>query len=82
LRRRWLEAEAALKIEGEILITRRSQPVAKLVYVAPPKTRTKTKRKRWDPDEHMRWLKRVHGNKMFPGIDEELAEARADRKLI
>ena len=78
LRQRWPEAEAALKIENEILITRDSQPVAKLVRVVPQKP----KRKRWDPKEHMRWLKKVYGNKMFPSSDEALAAARADRKLF
>lgn len=75
LRQRWPEAEAALKIENEILITRDSQPVAKLVRVVPQKP----KRKRWDPKEHMRWLKKVHGNKMLPSSDGIWAQARADR---
>ena len=33
LRQRWPEAEAALEVEDEILITRDSKPVAKLVRV-------------------------------------------------
>ena len=33
LRQRWPEAEAALQVEDEILITRDSKPVAKLVPV-------------------------------------------------
>ncbi|HEV2330239.1 MAG TPA: hypothetical protein VGY56_15765 [Verrucomicrobiae bacterium] len=78
LRQRWPEAEAALQIEDEILITRDSKPVAKLVRVAP----RKIKRKRWNPDEHMRWMKKVYGNKVFFDSDEQLAAARADRKLI
>ena len=78
LRQRWPEAEAALKIENEILITRDSKPVAKLVRLVPPVT----KRKRWNPEDHMKWIKKVYGNKIFPSIDEELAAARADRKLI
>jgi antitoxin (DNA-binding transcriptional repressor) of toxin-antitoxin stability system len=75
LRQRWPEAEAALQMEGEIVITRDSRPVAKLVRVNPPKK----KRKRWDPEEHMKWMKKVFGNKMFPGSDEMWARARADR---
>ena len=78
LRQRWPEAEAALQIEDEIIITRDSKPVAKLVRVAEPQT----KRKRWNPEEHQRWVKKVFGNKMFPSSDEQLAAARADRKLI
>lgn len=78
LRRHWPEAEAALQIEDEIVITRDSKPVAKLVRIAP----RKIKRKRFDPDEHMRWMKKVYGNKVFIDSDEQLTTARADRKLI
>jgi antitoxin (DNA-binding transcriptional repressor) of toxin-antitoxin stability system len=78
LRQRWPEAEAALQVEDEILITRDSKPVAKLVRFVPPARR----RKRWNAEEHMKWMKKVYGNKVFPSSDEELAEARADRKLI
>ena len=78
LRQRWPEAEAALKVEDEILITRDSKPVAKLVRLIP----AKTKRRRWDPEDHRKWIKKVYGNRVFPSIDGELAAARADRKLI
>jgi antitoxin (DNA-binding transcriptional repressor) of toxin-antitoxin stability system len=78
LRQRWPEAEAALQAEDEILITRDSKPVAKLVRFVPPKT----KRKRWNPEDHKKWIKRVFGDKVFPSSDEALAENRADRKLI
>jgi antitoxin (DNA-binding transcriptional repressor) of toxin-antitoxin stability system len=77
LRQRWPEAEAALQVENEILITRDSKPVAKLVRVV----ERKAKRKRWDPEEHRRWIKKVYGDKVLPSSDEQLAEARADRKL-
>jgi antitoxin (DNA-binding transcriptional repressor) of toxin-antitoxin stability system len=77
LRQRWPEAEAALKVEDEILITRDSKPVAKLVRITPPETR----RKRWNPDEHAARIGKILGNKIFPSIDEELAKARADRRL-
>jgi antitoxin (DNA-binding transcriptional repressor) of toxin-antitoxin stability system len=77
LRQRWPEAEAALKLEEEILITRDSRPVAKLVYVGPQEP----KLKRWNPDAHAARIKRILGNKIFPGIDSELATARADRKV-
>jgi len=78
LRQRWPEAEAALKVEEEILITRDSKPVAKLVRFHPPFS----KRKRWNAEDHRKWIKKVYGNKVFPSIDKELAAARADRKLI
>ena len=75
LRQRWPEAEAALAVEDEILITRDSKPVAKLVRLVPAKAR----RKRWDPEAHAAWLKRVWGHKKVPSSDAALARARADR---
>ena len=77
LRQRWPEAEAALEAEDEIIITRDSRPVAKLVRVMPPQAR----RRRWNLEEHRRWIKKVFGNKVLPSIDERLAAARAERKL-
>jgi hypothetical protein len=41
-----------------------------------------TKRPRWNPEEHRRWMKKVYGNKVFPSSDERLGADRADRKLI
>ena len=77
LRQRWPEAEAALQAEDEIIVTRDSKPVAKLVRVTP----AEAKRPRWTPEEHRRWIKKVFGKKVFPSSDEPLATARADRKL-
>ena len=77
LRQRWPEAEAALKVEGEILITRDSKPVAKLVRFL----EQEPKRKRWNPEQHAARIKKIFGDKMFPSIDAEPAQARADRKL-
>jgi antitoxin (DNA-binding transcriptional repressor) of toxin-antitoxin stability system len=74
LRQRWPEAEAALEVEEEILITRDSKPVAKLVRVS-----TKTgQRPRWNPQEHARWQERVSGGKVSSS-DAALAESRAER---
>lgn len=64
-------------MEDEILITRDSKPVAKLVRFVPPKA----KRKRWNPEEHAARIQKIFGNKVFPSIDPALAEGRADRKL-
>ena len=75
LRQRWPEAEAALEMEKEILITRDSRPVARLVRVVPQKP----KRQRWDPKKHQRWLEKFWGNKMRPSSDAIWARARADR---
>jgi len=75
LRQRWPETEKTLQVENELLITRDGEPVAKLVRVVPEKR----KRKRWDPKEHMRWMKKVWGNKVFPSSDARIARDRADR---
>ena len=74
LRQRWPEAEAALKVEDEILITRDSKPVAKLVCVSDGGG----KRPRWDADAHARWQKKVSGGKISRS-DAALAQSRADR---
>ena len=76
LRQRWPEAEAALQMEDEILVTRDSRPVAKLVRLA-----TKAeKRPRWNVEEHARWQKRVSGGKLARS-DAALAASRADRSF-
>ena len=62
MRQRWPEAEAALQAEDEIIVTRDSKPVAKLVRV----TQAEAKRPRWTPEEHRRWIKKVFGKKVFP----------------
>jgi antitoxin (DNA-binding transcriptional repressor) of toxin-antitoxin stability system len=77
LRQKWPEAEAALELEDEIIITRDSKPVAKLVRISPEQP----KRKRWDPEEHARWQRKVSAGKLS-NASEELIRAREDRKLI
>ena len=76
LRQRWPEAEAALKLEPEILITRDSKPVAKLVRVSPPAS----KRLRWNMERHARWQRKVSGGKLSHS-DAALAAGRAERRL-
>jgi hypothetical protein len=51
---------------------------ARLVRLVP----SETKRKPWNPGAHKKWIKKVYGSKVFPGSDELLAAARADRQLI
>ena len=77
LRQRWPEAEAALELEGELLVTRDSKPVARLVRVVKPAA----KRRRWNPGEHRKWIQRTFGDTVFASSDEQLASARADRAL-
>lgn len=76
LRQRWPEAEAALQIEDEILITRDSKPVAKLVRIP----EEGPKRPRWDPEAHARWQRKVSGGKLSRS-DAALAAGRADRVI-
>jgi antitoxin (DNA-binding transcriptional repressor) of toxin-antitoxin stability system len=52
-RQRWSGIEGVLQVEGEILITRNSKPIAKLVRITEPVR----KRKRWDPEDHKKWIK-------------------------
>ncbi len=77
LRQRWPEAEAALQLEHEILITRDSKPVAKLVQVNSAANR----RPRLDMKAHARWRKKVAGG-MLPDSLPALVASRADRVLI
>jgi antitoxin (DNA-binding transcriptional repressor) of toxin-antitoxin stability system len=77
LRQRWPEAEAALQVENEIIITRDSRPVAKLVKISQPAAG----RKRWTPEAHMARMRKIFGNKVFPSSDALLAADRNDRKL-
>jgi len=74
LRQRWPEAEAALEVEEEILITRDSKPVAKLVRISSKAGQ----RARWNPQEHAQWQEKVSGRKISRS-DAALAESRAER---
>jgi len=75
LRQRRPEAEKALEAEHEITITRDGKPVAKLVRLS----ELRPKRKRWAPQTHLRWLKKVWGNRMMASSDTYIAADRADR---
>jgi antitoxin (DNA-binding transcriptional repressor) of toxin-antitoxin stability system len=77
LRQHWPEAEAALQIEDQILVTRDSKPVAMLV----PVTTAVNRRPRWDMKAHARWQKKVSGGAL-PRSDGALARSRADRVLM
>ena len=76
IRQRWPEAEKALAEEGEIIVTRDAKPVARIVpYIA---ARSKKRKKAYDWDAHMRWLKKTTKNEP-PGLrssDEILFEMR------
>lgn len=66
-----------MNLEGELLITRDSLPVAKLVRVSPESAR----RRRWDMEAHARWQARVSGGKVS-ATTLSLAQNREERTLI
>ena len=75
LRQRWPETEKALETENEILITRDSKPVAKLVrYVEQA-----IPRKRFDPVSHGKWQRKMGGGKITRWVDEGLLKERDER---
>jgi antitoxin (DNA-binding transcriptional repressor) of toxin-antitoxin stability system len=75
LRQRWPDTEKALQVEQEILVTRDSRPVAKLVrYVEPA-----TQRKRFDPVAHAAWQRKTSGGKVTRWVDEGLLHERDER---
>jgi hypothetical protein len=57
LRHKWPLAESWLQEEGELLITRDSKPVAKLVKVAEKKSQ-----KRFSAKEQEKWRRSVFGS--------------------
>jgi antitoxin (DNA-binding transcriptional repressor) of toxin-antitoxin stability system len=79
LRQKWPEAESLLEVEKEIIITRDTKPVAKLVRYVEPEER----RKRFDPVEHAKWQAGVFGKgKVVRLVDKYLLKDREDRPLL
>ncbi len=76
LRQHWPRAEAALEVQDEILITRDSKPVARLMRIQPV-----TNRKRWNVANHAKWQKKVARGRISRS-DSDLAESRSDRVLM
>jgi len=74
LRQRWPETEKALAVEQEILITRDSKPVAKLVRYFEP-----ARRKRFDPAAHAKWQQKMSGGKVTRWVDDGLLRERDER---
>jgi antitoxin (DNA-binding transcriptional repressor) of toxin-antitoxin stability system len=77
LRQRWPEAEALLQVEREIIITRDSKPIAKLVRLAA----ANKPRRRFDPVAHAKWQRKINGGTVSRWVDRTLAEARQDRPV-
>jgi antitoxin (DNA-binding transcriptional repressor) of toxin-antitoxin stability system len=76
LRQRWPAAEALLRTEKEIVITRDAKPVARLVRIDEPRT----VRKRFDPVAHAKWQRRTAGGKLSRWVDRAVSDARRDRR--
>ena len=73
MRLHWPEAERRLKREGELIVTRDGEPVAKLVaYQAEKVTRPK-----WSAQKHLKWLSRTWKSEPEgPSTDELLTRDR------
>jgi antitoxin (DNA-binding transcriptional repressor) of toxin-antitoxin stability system len=54
IRLKWPEAERTLARAGEIIVTRDSKPVARILPYRPPRRHGQ---KRFDPAAHERWLR-------------------------
>ena len=75
LRLRWPQTEQALEVEREMIVTRDGRPVAKLVRIVPEQK----KRRRWDPEEHRRWQRKVNQGNVARWVDKTLTQSRGDR---
>lgn len=76
IRLRWPEAEKALAVEEEIVVTRDSRPVARIVPYVPDAA---PRRRRFDRKQHMRWLRKISkGERTLPSTDQLLQEDRED----
>ena len=77
LRQKWPEAERALNIESELIITRDGKPVARLTRYE----NRRKKRRRFDPAKHGQWQNRLARGKTVTWVDEFLVgERSSDRK--
>ncbi len=75
LRQRWPETERALQTEAEIVVTRDSKPVAKLVrFTAPAAVRA-----RFDPVAHAAWQRRMSGGTVTRWVEQGLLAERDER---
>ncbi len=74
VRLKWPEAERALARIGEIVVTRDSKPVARLLPYEPA---SRGRRARFDPAEQERWLARFWRNRSpGPSTDDLLRRDR------
>jgi antitoxin (DNA-binding transcriptional repressor) of toxin-antitoxin stability system len=74
VRLKWPEAERALARVGEIVVTRDSKPIARIL---PYEAHRRARRTRFDPAEQARWLKRFWKScRVGPSTDELLRRDR------
>jgi hypothetical protein len=76
----WPEAEKVLESAGEILVTRDGETIGRLLP-ANAEVKKEVPRKRFDPEEHLRWMKEMWGDETFDTLT-PLMESREERKLI
>ena len=77
VRQKCPEAERALELEQEIIITRDGKPVARLL----PVTDRQVRGARFDPDEQARWRDEVFGKGVVVDSLTGLMEDRDDRTI-
>jgi antitoxin (DNA-binding transcriptional repressor) of toxin-antitoxin stability system len=79
VRHKWSEVEASLEDLQEILVTKHSKPIAKIVQYKEPSK----KRERFNVEEHKKWMEQME--KEFPAgmksFDEELSASREERQF-
>jgi len=76
IRLKWPAAERLLARAGEIVVTRDSKPVAR---ITPYRERGTPRGRRFDPTEHLRWLRRFwKGRPRQPSTDELLERDRSE----
>ncbi|NQX01838.1 hypothetical protein HQ447_14375 [bacterium] len=74
----WPEAQKVLKSGCGIVVTRDGETVGRLV---PMEVEEEKPRKRFDAEEHRRWMEEMWGGETFDTLT-PLMESREDRKLI
>ncbi len=75
IRLKWPEAERKLASVGEIVVTRDSKPVARILPYEP---RERVARERFDPAEHTRWLERFWKRQPPQASTDELLKRERD----
>lgn len=74
VRLKWPEAERLLAQDGEVVVTRDSKPVARIL---PYRVQHQASRKRFDPAQHTAWLRRFwKAQPKQPSTDELLRRDR------